>query len=319
MEEEFAGLSLNSRIGYLYDESLLLHKEDATSWNEIPERILTIHNDFNKEDLISRCVTIPFDPATPEQVARVHVSSLVDKLVNMRECEYPNIFDAEPRQAGTKYSFGQETDLWDNEYTSDCIFKSCGGVIKAVESVWRGEVHQAFANVRPPGHHSNSEFPAGFCFVNNVAVAAKFATEELGARRVLIFDWDVHHGNGTQDIFESNDNIMFISIHRFDHGSFYPFLPEKGIGTFTAPGDHKPFSYNIAWNCEGIKEQSNIGDGDYKLAFDNIVEPVIQQFNPDVIIVSAGFDAMEGDPLGKLSNTGAIYAYMTHKLLEYAK
>lgn len=97
-------------------------------------------------------------------------------------------------------------------------------MLKAAENVMNSDVSAAFANIRPPGHHADYNSTGGFCFINNVAVAAAYARQHLGARKVMIFDWDVHHGNGTQDIFESDPDIMFMSLHRFDSGHFYPVL-----------------------------------------------------------------------------------------------
>lgn len=121
-----------------------------------------------------------------------------------------------------KYTYNNDT--YDNEHTSDCAFRAAGATVKAVESVMNSDVSAAFANIRPPGHHADSNSTAGFCFINNVAVAAAHARQNLGARKVLIFDWDVHHGNGTQDIFQDDPNVMFLSFHRFDDGHFYPVI-----------------------------------------------------------------------------------------------
>jgi len=141
----------------------------------------------------------------------------------------------------------------------------------------------------PPGHHACVKQGGGFCFFNNVAVAARYARQVLGLQRVAIVDWDVHHGNGTQEVFENDPSVLFISIHRHNHGTFFPGTgrPERsGVGA------GKGFCVNIGWNCTGV------GDAAYGLAFDTIVVPVLQEFNPQLILVSAGFDAAVGDPLG---------------------
>jgi histone deacetylase 6 len=268
---------------------------------------------------------IDFDAVSPDIAKLVHTENLVDRMTKLAfdDTESTTVISPQfkPRGPGVRYTF--ENDTYDNEFTSQCVFKACGGVVKAVESVCRGDVNSAFANIRPPGHHADADMPSGFCFFNNVAVAAKYAKEKLGMRRVMILDWDVHHGNGTQDIFEEDPEVMFVSMHRFDEGFFYPVifiqhLPEKSRSSFCGKGDGKGFSFNIGWNTEDYEGITRIGDGDAKLAFDNLVMPITKDFNPDLVIVSAGFDAMAGDPLGKMSYSPAIYSYMTHQLQSLA-
>lgn len=196
----------------------------AYLYEELPLRIHAIHSKLQQNGLTTRCQYIDFDDVSPEIAKLVHSQNLVERMQKLAydDSESPkvNITQLNPRGPGVRYTF--ENDTYDNEYTSQCVFKACGGVVKAVESVSRGDVNAAFANIRPPGHHADEEIPAGFCFFNNVAVAAKYAKEKLGMRKVMILDWDVHHGNGTQDIFQEDPDVMFLSMHRFDQGLFYP-------------------------------------------------------------------------------------------------
>eukprot|EP00494_Astrolonche_serrata_P002136 UN02142 len=144
----------------------------------------------------------------------------------------------------------------------------------------------------------------GFCLHNNAAVAA-LAAQKAGAKKVLIVDWDVHHGNGTQEIFEGNKSVLYISLHRHEDGSFYP-----GTGAADEVGvlDGKGFSVNIPWSCGGV------GDNDYIFAFQHVVLPIATEFAPDITIISAGFDAARGDPLGCCDVTPAGYSQMTSML-----
>lgn len=221
------------------------------------------------------------------------------------------MMNPKPRGKGVKYTMNRQ--LYDNEYTSDCIFLAAGGVINAVEAVMKRQVDSAFANIRPPGHHAAVSKIGGFCYVNNVAIAARYAQTNLAAKKIVIFDWDVHHGDGTQDIFKNDPDVLYISVHRYDNSAFYPYSKESS-SMFIGEGEGKGFNLNIAWDTENPGGISQISDGDYKLAFDSVIEPVIKQFNPDLVLVSAGFDAMGGDPVGNLSLTGDIFAYMSYKL-----
>lgn len=127
----------------------------------------------------------------------------------------------------------------------------------------------------------------------------------------------MHHGNGTQDIFQDNPDVMYISVHRYDNAQFYPYLPRSGAD-FIGRSEGRGTNINVAWNTEETGKMSCIGDGDYKYAFDNLIMPVASQFKPDLVLVSAGFDAMIGDPVGNLSLSSAMYAYMTKQLKEIA-
>ena len=167
--------------------------------------------------------------------------------------------------------------------------------------------------MRPPGHHAYPDKPGGFCFFNNVAVAAKVAQKELGVSKICIFDWDVHHGDGTQEAFYSDDSILYISIHRFDKGFFYP-EKDDGSPTKTGEGKGEGFNVNVAWNHKHSTQKSDIGDKEYKYICSNLLHGIIEEFSPDLIMVSAGFDAAKGDPIGQLEVSPKGYVYMTQML-----
>lgn len=202
------------------------------------------------------------------------------------------------------------------------MFLSCGGLLEATKAVADGTVKCVFANIRPPGHHASVNTVDGFCFINNVAVAAQYAIETLGMKKVMILDWDVHHGNGTQQIFAARPDVLFLSIHRYEHAQFYPVYPTQH--TLLANSDYEGeasglgFSYNVAWNSAEPHE-SQVTDGDYKAVMDELVMPLAREFQPDMIFVSCGFDAMEDDPLGDMHLTPWVYAYMTEQLLSIGR
>eukprot|EP00798_Chlamydomonas_sp_ICE-L_P024363 gene24363-9976_t len=172
-------------------------------------------------------------------------------------------------------------------------------------AVARGQAKNGAAIIRPPGHHAESGTAMGFCYFNNAAVAARAAQKEGGAKRVLIMDWDVHHGNGTQHIFYSDPSVMYISTHRWDYGYFFP-----GTGDVdeAGDGDGSGFNINVAWRGPGVT------DADFRAAFQFVVEPIAREFAPDLVIVSAGFDAAAGDPLGGCDASPQLFGELTARL-----
>ncbi|TQS33216.1 hypothetical protein Golomagni_06445, partial [Golovinomyces magnicellulatus] len=195
---------------------------------------------------------------------------------------------------------------------------SCGGAIDTCKAVVTEQVKNAFAVIRPPGHHAEHDYPMGFCFFNNVPVAVKVCQKDYPerCRKVLILDWDVHHGNGIQNIFYDDPNVLYISLHVYQDGMFYPGQPEGdepdgGIAN-VGKGAGAGKNVNIGWHAQGM------GDGEYLAAFQKIVMPIAQEFDPDLVVISAGFDAAHGDQLGGCHVTPECYAHMTHMLMSLA-
>jgi len=178
---------------------------------------------------------------------------------------------------------------------------AAGGAVDLARAVARGDARCGFAAVRPPGHHAESDRAMGFCLFNNVAIAARALQREEGLARILIFDWDVHHGNGTQHSFEEDPSILYVSTHQFPH---YP-----GTGSFqeSGAGDGDGATVNIPL-------PAGAGDADYIGAVQRLVVPVARQFRPEMILVSCGFDAHADDPLASMQLTGAGYLAMTRIL-----
>jgi histone deacetylase 6 len=193
---------------------------------------------------------------------------------------------------------------------------SAGGTIEAIDAVCSGMVDSAFCIVRPPGHHASCSDVAGFCFLNNAAIGARYAQKELNLKKICIFDWDVHVGDGSSNIFYEDDTVLYMSIHRFDNGTFYP----GPAGKYQKVGEGKGRGYNIhfPFNVDSSKSANPtiaaikmIGDNDYIYACESIFFPIIKDFAPDLLIISAGFDSALGDPLGQVGVTPIGYAYMT--------
>lgn len=182
---------------------------------------------------------------------------------------------------------------------------AAGAVIDAIDAVLSHHVHAAFCAVRPPGHHAEFDRPMGFCLFNNVAVGARHAQQAHGVERVAILDWDVHHGNGTQHIFEYDPSVLYISLHQ------YPFYPGTGARSERGKGSGEGFTLNIPL-------PAGTGEQRYIEALREEVCPALERFAPGLLLISAGFDAHAADPLGGMQLTEESFARMTALVKDYA-
>ena len=208
----------------------------------------------------------------------------------------------------------QFDSVYFNQLTWQSAMLSAGGAIETCRAVASRQLKNAIAVIRPPGHHAEENRPMGFCMFDNVAIAAKVCQIDYKqtCRKILIVDWDVHHGNGIQQAFYSDPNVLYISLHVHEDGRFYPAGPygdhlHCGIGA----GEGK--NINVPWPTKGM------GDADYIFAFQHVVMPVAYNFDPDLVIIAAGFDAAAGDQLGGCFVTPTCYAHMTHMLMSLAE
>ena len=182
---------------------------------------------------------------------------------------------------------------------------SAGGVVQAVDAVLAGEANNGLAAVRPPGHHATPFRPMGFCLLSNIALAAKHAQQQYNIQRVLIVDYDVHHGNGTQDVFYSDDSVLFISTHQS------PFYPGTGSKTEIGEGNGTGFTINIPLS-------GGYGDESYRAIFEQIIWDAAKRFQPELILVSAGYDAHWVDPLASMKLSLSGYDHLVRELLKMA-
>jgi histone deacetylase 6 len=209
------------------------------------------------------------------------------------------------------------SSLYVNQHSARCARLSCGGVVEMCDAVASGRIRNGFAIVRPPGHHAEPDGAMGFCFYNNVAVAARWLQQKYGSvndqtrcKKIMILDWDVHHGNGTQSAFWNDPDILYVSIHRFEPGFYPPGQAGNANQVGSGPGVGR--NVNIPWPC------AMMGDADYVAAFRQIVMPIATEFDPDLVIISAGFDAARGDHLGECDVTPNGYGQMTYDLARLA-
>jgi len=226
--------------------------------------------------------------ASKEQLVRVHDAEHLRRIAET---------------AGA--SMALDVDTYTSPESYEIALLAAGAVVDAVERVLGGSSQRALALVRPPGHHAERSKAMGFCMYNNVAVAAAHA-RTLGARRVAIVDYDVHHGNGTQHIFEDNPEILYVSIHQ------YPYYPGTGAAEEIGSGQGRGFTVNVPVEVGAVDE-------DYRVVFEDVVIPVVRQFGPDLVLLSAGFDAHERDPLGGMRLTSRAFAAMTMELRRVAE
>jgi acetoin utilization deacetylase AcuC-like enzyme len=253
-------------------------------------------------------------PGHPERVERAEVFDVVaerwrqrgtdvaaprpatrDELRRVHDDEYLRLIESTMGR-----SFKLDADTYTSPESHEIALLAAGAAIEGVERVMNGSHRAAMALVRPPGHHAERDRAMGFCLYNNVAVAAAHARAN-GAARVAIVDYDVHHGNGTQHIFDGDPAVMYVSTHQ------YPYYPGTGAATEVGRGPARGHTVNLPLEAGAV-------DDDYRLVFAEVVAPVLRQFKPDLVIVSAGFDAHERDPLGGMRVTTPAFAAMTMEL-----
>ncbi|XP_071158515.1 histone deacetylase 6-like isoform X4 [Mytilus edulis] len=289
------------RTCIVYDDDMRAHKADSRGHPEDPDRITRIFDKHVELGLSERCLRVQSRHATESELQLIHSSKYVEE---MKELAEKTVFDL--RKLAWNYN-----SIYLCQETYNCALLATGSLLNVVHTVLTGQASSGVAVVRPPGHHAECTKCMGFCFFNNVAIAAKYAQEQFGLKRILILDWDVHHGNGTQHQFYNDNSVLLINLHRYDYGCFYP-SSEDGSEEKVGEGEGKGYNVNIAWN------HGYMGDAEYIAAFHQIVMPIASQYSPELVLVSAGFDSAIGDPLGGYMISPSGYAHMTHMLSSLA-
>ncbi len=277
------------KTGLIYHESYLLH-DTGKDHPESPQRLKGIIEHLKETGVLSQLLRIEPSPAPIKWITSIHTQQYVEHV--RESCE-----------DGGHYLDSVDTGISLESY--EVARLGVGGVLKAVDAVITGRVKNAFCAIRPPGHHALADRAMGFCIFNNVAIATRYIQEQHGLPKVLIVDWDVHHGNGTQAAFYDDPNVLYFSIHR------YPFYP--GSGAEKEKGEGKGLGGNI-----NVPLRAGCGDREYVKALEDKLKPPAIAFDPDFIIISAGFDAHKDDPLGGMQVTAKGFAEMTRIVKEIA-
>ena len=279
------------RTGFIYSPAYLNHRT-RTGHPESHRRLAKLVEQIRKDGLHRSLVFLePYVPDT-RYIEKVHPS------------DYLETFRESVRSGGKTFA---TVDCSISEESYDVALLAAGGVMAGIDAVLNRRVENVFCAVRPPGHHAGRKSAMGFCFLNNVAVGALYARSVYGVEKIFILDWDVHHGNGTQEIFENDTLTYFCSIH--EHPTFC--FPGTGRRMEKGKGDGYGFTLNLP-------VRPNTADREFLALFEQEVVPEIERFGPDLIMVSAGFDAHKDDPIADLALTERSYVHMTQRICEMA-
>lgn len=278
------------KTGFVYDLKFLEH-ETGFGHPECNSRLSTSISYLKKQVWFNKLINTPARNANIEDVLNVHTSSYIKRFKKACLLEHDYLDSA-------------DVPICHNSYNTALL--AAGSGLQLADKIINKEINNGFAMLRPPGHHAEKEMAYGFCMFNNISILARYLQTKHGVDKIAIVDWDVHHGNGTQHLFEEDPSILYISIHQYPH---YP-----GTGNYTETGIGR--GKGSILNCN-MHEGS--GDAEYKQAFFSQILPKIDEFIPDFILISAGFDAHYADPLGGINLNESSFAWMTNCLMEKAE
>jgi acetoin utilization deacetylase AcuC-like enzyme len=277
-----------ARTGLIRDDLFLEHiTEDFHP--EHPDRLRAIYSLLEDTQIRDQTTRLQPREATAEEIQLIHTESYYRKIESTRDCGHLQL--------------DPDTHVSSQSYRAAKL--AAGGLCVLIDAVCSGEMKNGFALVRPPGHHAEASRGMGFCIYNNVAIAARYAQHRGLAEKVLIVDWDLHHGNGTQHTFESDPTILYFSSHQF------PYYPGTGSPDEVGKGEGEGYTINVPL-------PRGLGDGDFIRIYEEVLEPIASQFRPDLVLVSAGFDTYCRDPLGGMGVTEEGFAEITRILMRIA-
>jgi acetoin utilization deacetylase AcuC-like enzyme len=279
-----------SKTGLVYHPAYLEH-DMGRDHPESPNRLLAIMQQLERSGTIARLLSIEPRKAEDEWITEIHSKKYVAAL-------------NQHAPSSGRVSLDSDTSMGPGSLAA--AYLAAGGALAAVDAIQSGQVDHVFCAVRPPGHHAEAGRAMGFCLFNNVAVAARYVQKKHGLKNVLIVDWDVHHGNGTQHSFEEDPSVLFFSTHQ------YPHYPGTGRATERGKGSGEGFTINVPM-------EPGQGDDEYRAIFLKYLVPVAEKFKPEFVIISAGFDAHKDDPLANMCLTEEGYSELTRIVAGIAK
>ncbi len=278
-----------NKTAFVYDPTYLEH-DTGHGHPERRERLEATMSHLQKQDWFEELIKVAPRVAEREWIETTHASNYISRV-------------EEEIKRGVSHVDSPDVSVSEQSY--DVALLATGAVLQMADKVMSKEVDNGFALIRPPGHHAENSTALGFCLFNNAAIGARYVQQKYGVDKVMILDWDVHHGNGTQHTFEEDPSVLYISTHQ------YPFYP--GTGAYSETG--KGRGQGSVLNCP---MSAGSTDADYEQAFSEKILPKIDQFKPDVVMISAGFDAHYDDPLGQINLSTQFYGWMSERMTEAA-
>ncbi|OPY18965.1 MAG: Histone deacetylase-like amidohydrolase [Syntrophus sp. PtaB.Bin075] len=276
------------KTGIVKDERYMNHLT-GPGHPESPRRLEVIYDMLEDRDMQGRFQDVPAREARMDELHLIHLPDYVNRVASTARMEYSCL--------------DPDTDTSPGSYKAALL--AAGGLCEAISMVASGKLDNAFALVRPPGHHAEADRSKGFCLFNNVAIGARYAQTALHLQRILIIDWDLHHGNGTQHSFETDPSILYFSTHQ------YPYFP--GTGACDELGRRTGLGFTV-----NVPLSRGYGNGEYAAIFEKILKSIAPEFSPDLILVSAGFDIYGGDPLGGMRVSPKGFAGLTRLIMDIA-
>jgi acetoin utilization deacetylase AcuC-like enzyme len=273
------------KVGVVRDDRYLLHQTGLVH-PERAARLKTVYRMLDKE-FANAVITIEPEPATLEHLELVHTPAFIRKILKTSEHDPINL--------------APDTPVSSQSYIS--AWFAVGGCIRGLQALLSGRCDAVFCLVRPPGHHAKPDKAGGFCIFNNIGIVAKHAIERYGYKRILIVDFDIHHGNGIQDLFFDDDSVLYLSTH---YPGWYPYT-----GEWSETGTGRGLGYTV-----NIPVPRDIGDMDFLYTYWKLLGPIMKYYKPELILVAAGFDGHHRDPVGRTQLTEQAFRWITEALLE---
>ena len=277
------------KTAYVYDPVFSNH-DTGSRHPERSARVVAAHGLLSSQEWFDSLMPLPTRAAEQQWISTIHDDNYIRRV--QAACE-----------SGERWLDTPDVTISTASYA--VARNATGSILQLADALMTGEVDNGFAMVRPPGHHAEQAEAMGFCLFNNVAIGARYLQQKYELEKILILDWDVHHGNGTQHSFEQDPTVFYMSLHQFPHYPGTGALNETGIGK----------GEGATLNCPMT---SGLGDDAYREAFTDRILPLAKAFNPDAILLSAGFDAHTADPLGSINLQSESYRWMTREMMELA-